>query len=144
MLDGRDLYWVETRPDEGGRFTIVRRDAEGSIKDCTPPEFSVRTSVHEYGGGAFTVGGGWIYFTNFKDQRLYRQRPDGAPEALTGGAGYRYADAIIDAERHRLICVREDHTGSGEPVNAIVAVSLNGGDSGRILASGHDFYSTPG
>jgi dienelactone hydrolase len=142
-LDGRDLYWVETRPDEGGRFTVVCRHADGSIIECTPPEFSVRTSVHEYGGGAFTVGGGWIYFSNFNDQRIYRQRLDRAPQALTPGDGYRYADAIIDDKRDRLICVREDHTGAGEPVNTIVAVDLHGRDNGRILAGGHDFYSTP-
>ena len=37
--------------------------------------FNVRTRVHEYGGGAYLVSGGVVYFSNDKDQRLYRRNP---------------------------------------------------------------------
>ena len=50
-LDGQDIYWIESRPKEGGRYTIMRRTPDGKITECTPPEFYVRTTVHEYGGG---------------------------------------------------------------------------------------------
>lgn len=41
--------------------------------DITPKEFSVRTVAQEYGGGAFSLSGDTIIFSNYKDQRLYKQ-----------------------------------------------------------------------
>jgi dipeptidyl aminopeptidase/acylaminoacyl peptidase len=141
-LDGQDIYWIESHPKEGGRYTIMRRTPDGKITECTPPEFYVRTTVHEYGGGAFTVAKDVIYFTNFNDQHLYRQMISGKPEVLTPGDGYRYADLVVDLKHSRLICIREDHTSKGEPKNTIVSVSFNGGDDGKILMEGNNFYST--
>ena len=142
-LDGDDVYWVEQRPTEGGRNVIVQRAADGGVIDCTPAPFNVRTRVHEYGGGAFTVSGGALYFSNFADQRLYCQRLSETPEPLTPEGAWRYADAVIDARRNRLICVREDHTESGrEAVNALVAIDLGSG-AAQILVSDNDFYATP-
>jgi len=87
--------------------------------------------VHEYGGAAFAVFDGVIYFVNFKDQHLYCQKPGGYLEVLTPGDGRRYADFALDRLRMRLICVREDHTGGGEAVNTIVAIPVNGAVTGR-------------
>ena len=140
--DGDDTYWVEGHPSEGGRYTIMHADPDGSIQECTPPEFYVRTTVHEYGGGAYAVHQGTIYFVNFADQRLYRQDPDGQPGPLTPTEGYRYADLVVDVPRDRLICVREDHTTPGEAVNSIVAVPMTGGSNGLVLVEGNDFYSS--
>ncbi|MFB3119593.1 MAG: S9 family peptidase, partial [Stenotrophomonas maltophilia] len=82
-LDGADIYWVETRPSEEGRHVLVKRTPDGQFHDLTPRPFSVRTRVHEYGGGAFIVGDGVVYFSNFLDQRLYCQRPGKPPEPIT-------------------------------------------------------------
>lgn len=46
-------------------------------EDITPPDFNVRTLVHEYGGGAFTVKADNIVFSNYADQRLYKQSLNG-------------------------------------------------------------------
>ena len=140
-IDGQDIYWIEMRPVEEGRCVVMRRTPDGKISECTPPEFSARTRVHEYGGGAFTVHNGVIYLCNFKDQHLYRQPIDAAPQCLTPGDGYRYADLVIDEKRNRLLCIREDHSGEGEAVNSIVSINLNGDDNGTILVSGNNFYS---
>ena len=51
---------------------LIEQSSSGS-KAVTPPEFNVRTSVHEYGGGAFTIDGDIVIFSNYKDQRLYLQ-----------------------------------------------------------------------
>lgn len=142
-LDGRDTYWLEGRPDQRGRCTIMRQSEDGAIVELTPPQFSVRTTVHEYGGGAFAVDRAIIYFTNFADQRLYQHETGKEPSALTPAGDFRYADMIIDRARQRLICVREDHTAAGEPVNSIVAINIPGGGTGVTLASGNDFYSNP-
>jgi dipeptidyl aminopeptidase/acylaminoacyl peptidase len=141
--DGADLYWNEMRPVEGGRNVIVRRTPEGHTTDITPPPFNARTRVHEYGGGAFLVSDGVVYFSNFADQRLYRVRPGSAPEPFTPEGPYRYADGILDRGRRRIICVREDHTaGDQEAQNTLTALSLEGGEA-QVLVEGNDFYSSP-
>lgn len=140
-LDGDDLYWIESRPDEGGRRVIVKRDSEGNQTDAIPADFSSRTRVHEYGGGSYDVWDGVIYFSNHSDQILYAHTPGETPKALTTD-GYRYADCIMDIGHNQLICVQEDHTQDGEPVNTLVSVGLEGGNV-RTLFSGTDFVSSP-
>ncbi len=143
LVAGDAVYWIEGRPQEGGRNVIVRWTEAGGREDVTPPGFNVRTRVHEYGGGDYTVHDGVIYFANYADQRVYRQRPGAAPEPLTQEASLRYADFIVDSGRDRLICVREDHRPAGrEAINTLVAVSLNGGEQ-TVLAEGNDFYASP-
>jgi dipeptidyl aminopeptidase/acylaminoacyl peptidase len=146
--DDGDIYWLEGRPTEGGRYALVRRAADGAIADVTPPDINVRSRVHEYGGGAYLVRGGVVYCCNFSDQRVYRVTGSKPPEAITPPGSFFYADFEMDARRNRLICVREDHSGKGEAVNTLASVSLGppiGGhyDSGAVLAAGYDFYSTP-
>lgn len=142
-LDGDEVYWVEQRPTEGGRNVVVQRSPDGRIRDRTPAPFNARTRVHEYGGGACVVHRGSLYFSNFADQRMYRQQADAAPEPVTPDENLRYADGEIDPHRHRLVCVREDHRQADrEAVNAIVALALDSGDT-RVLVSGSDFYSSP-
>ncbi len=146
-MDDGSLFWLESRPGEGGRNTVVRMDADGTRRALIPAPLNVRTRVHEYGGGAYWVSEGVVYFSNFSDQRLYRQRRNGPPEPLTAAAPMRYADGRRDRERHRLLCVREDHTMTGrEPLNAIVGIPLDGGPRdtvGDVLIAGNDFYAAP-
>lgn len=142
-VDGDTIYWLEGRPKEQGRTVLVRREADGSTTDLTPAGFNVRTRVHEYGGGAFAVADGLVYFSNFADSALVRQPLDGLPQHFRNDAGQRYADLVIDARRSRLIAVREDHRGEGEAVNTLVSISLEGERTVRVLASGADFYSSP-
>ena len=144
VLDGKDVYWVETRPAENGRTVIVRWSPDGTVVDRTPAMFSARTRVHEYGGGAFTVENGTVYFSNFVDQRLYRQDRGGMPQPITPEADLRYADGVIDRRRRRIICVCEDHTNEGhEATNSIVGIGLDGAGSRQTLLSGNDFYASP-
>ncbi len=138
QLDGGDVYWLEGRASEGGRHVIVKWTPTGEISDVTVAPFNVRTRVHEYGGAAYTVDRGTIYFANFADQRIYRQAPGGTPEPITA-KGCFYADFRVDQRRDRLISVREDHSQAGEAINTIVAIG--GGEA--VLVSGADFYSDP-
>ena len=148
-LDGGDIYWLEDRPQENGRCVVVR--APDSPINSAP--HSARTEVHTYGGGAWTVDDGNLYFSNLPDGRLYRQNRNTAqPQPITPAPAspeknWRYADGFIDRARSRWVGVREDDTDPSRayPDNAIVAVPLSGAVSsaGTILASGHDFYSSP-
>ena len=161
-LDGDDVYWIEGRPAEAGRCVIVRRAPGGQMTDVTPAAFNARTRVHEYGGGAYVVSHGAIYFSNFADGRIYHQAPQtaegpananepetatdviySAPVPLTPAGELRYADLTVDHHRERLICVCEDHSAQGrEPVNCLASIPMEGG-SALVIASGRDFYSSP-
>jgi dipeptidyl aminopeptidase/acylaminoacyl peptidase len=149
-IDGDHVYWLEGRPQERGRSVIVRAGDDGAAGDVTTAGFNVRTRVHEYGGAAWLVQGGVCIFSNFADQRLYRQHV-GSPNAepLTPEPSdrvhhWRYSDGVIDLRRQRWIGVREDHTGGGEAVNTVVAVDLEkpGVSAGEVLAGGHDFFAS--
>ncbi len=141
-LDGEDTYWNEGRPAERGRQVIVRQRLDGTREDVNPAPLNARTRVHEYGGGDYVVHQGTVYFSNFADQRLYQAEPGKEPRPLTHAEGHRYADAVVDASRNRLICVLEDHGGEGEAKNGIVAIDLDSGDE-TLLVDGDDFYAAP-
>lgn len=142
-VDGGTVYWVETRPEEEGRYVIVRRTEEDAIEDVLPRPFNARTLVHEYGGGAMLASAGTVFFTNYSDQRIWRMTPGGAPQPVTAEGRLRFADFVHDATRLRLIGVCEDHTlGDDEPANRIVAVNLADGKV-TTLVEGADFYSNP-
>src|SRR5215467_10830596 len=126
-LDEEETYWTEIRLADGGRSVIVRRTPDGQTIDMTPLPFNARTTVHEYGGGEFAVNDGTIYFSNFADQQLYRLVPGSEARPITSAENMRYADAIIDRERKRLICVCEDHSAVGsEAVNTLISLALDG------------------
>jgi dipeptidyl aminopeptidase/acylaminoacyl peptidase len=139
VMDASDLYWIERRFE--GRI-IVRRDDEGNITDAIPKGYSSQTRVHEYGGGSYVVHQGTVYFSNQKDQLLYKYEKGGVPVALTQ-AGARYADCIMGLQERRLICVEENHRKEGEPVNSLVSVSLREGNEITTLFKGTDFISSP-
>lgn len=142
--DAGELYWSELRPYEAGRIVVCKRGGDGAIGDVTPEGFNARTRVHEYGGGGYGVKDGTVFFTNFTDQRLYRQEKDAAPRPITPEADIRHADMVIDAHRGRVIAVREDHTtGASEPVNTIVSLDALGQGAPFEIATGNDFYSSP-
>ena len=142
LLDGGARYWLEARPEESGRNVLVKQTAGGKLTDLNPAPFNVRSRVHEYGGGAFLISGNRVWFSNDADQRVYQMKGPGVPVPLTEEGPYRYADFALDSRRDRLICVREDHAGPGEPENVLVSIALNGGKM-EVVSSGHDFYSNP-
>jgi dipeptidyl aminopeptidase/acylaminoacyl peptidase len=168
-VDGGDIYWLEKRPQEKGRNVIVSY-TEDKIVEITPPAYSVRTRVHEYGGGAFIVVDRTIYFSNYSDGQICRQSLGDRPQALTSDGQKRYADLIVDRNHNRLLCIcegltlpsqgraclppfegkhrivgctpREDIEGNGKVTNTIVTINLATGKVNPLI-TGNDFYSSP-
>ena len=138
------VYWLESRPEEAGRQTIMRWHQESGVEDILPIPFNARSRVHEYGGTSYAVHQGDIWFSQFDDQRLYRITPGAAPEPITIEGALRFAACTPDASRNRLICIREDHRDEGEPRNELVSVTMDGRDQeGEILFAQSDFVSAP-
>ena len=140
-----DIWWAESRPDEGGRAALMRwRD--GAVEEITPPDAYVRTLVHEYGGGSWWVQDGVAYYVDVSDQRVRRLVPGEEPTLLTpepdAPRGLRYADFRVTPDNRWLVAVREDHRGDGEPDNGIVAIATDGSGV-RPLWEGPAFVSSP-
>jgi dipeptidyl aminopeptidase/acylaminoacyl peptidase len=146
QIDGGYVYWLESRADERGRTSLWRRLLSGGEPvEITPPFAYVRDRVHEYGGGEYHVSGGIVVYSEFSDGRLYVIRDGGVPNPITPEGELRFGDIRVHPDLGLVLAVREDHSVTGEPVNAIVTLDLDGPnlDGGTVLCGGADFYSTP-
>ncbi|WP_116244178.1 prolyl oligopeptidase family serine peptidase [Nocardiopsis sp. FIRDI 009] len=158
---GDEIWWEEERPAEGGRSTVMRRDADGTVTELLRAPWSAGTRVHEYGGRSFlpvprrddkALTRMGIVFANAEDQRLYLlERDAAAPTPLTPEpdrpAALRYADPALSADGRQVLCVREEHTDGGVR-RSVVTVPLSGRGAHdpsavRELAAGADFYASP-
>lgn len=142
-IDGGRLRWSESRPSEGGRVVVL----EPGPLEATPPGANARTRVHEYGGGAWWAHGDTLFYSEFRDGRLYRvDRAGTAPVAVTAEGpkpnALRYADGRVTPDGTTIVCVRERHEGS-EVHNELVALPADGSSEPRVVASGRDFYAAP-
>ncbi|MEH6578171.1 MAG: prolyl oligopeptidase family serine peptidase [Amphritea sp.] len=149
----RGVFWVEFRPQEGGRSVICQySDGEASVV-MTPEGFSVRSKVHQYGGAAWCLldltGSSkkkhQLAFVNSDDQQIYLQSLDSSckPQQLTTTADCCYADLIYDQRFDRLIAVQEQLSSDPtQPINRLVSINLGSGQV-EILVSGDDFYASP-
>ena len=145
VVSGDNIYWIESRPSERGRRSIQRWSPDGAIVELTPPNFNVRTRVHEYGGASYEVVGETVYFQNYADQLLYRHDPGSDPRPITT-SGIFYGDFRYDAGRDRLVSIQEDHGVSDiEAINTLVSLNPSGpnADGGANLVSGADFLTNP-
>jgi dipeptidyl aminopeptidase/acylaminoacyl peptidase len=165
QADNGSLYWCESRPGAGGGQVVVRSSG-GTSAEASPPGVSVRSRVHEYGGGSATVRGGVLFYIDQSDQQWHRTDVDGAPVTapgapapLTGRAvpavsadgqapdvpsGWttRYADGRLTPSGRWLLCVEERH-GDGRTDHRLVAVQVAEGSAVVPLADDRDFVAAP-
>ena len=132
QLGRHGLFWNEYRPEDAACRIWQWRD--GQAHCLTPPGFSVRSRVYEYGGGAFCLTDDGIVFVNEADQQLYRQSLTGEPEALTSNE-CRYGD--LQFADGRILAVEENRDR-----HRLVAIDLLDG-ARHVLAEGADFYAAP-
>jgi len=147
--DGDTVYWSEMRPEEGGRTQIVRLEPGVGPVDVLPAGANARSQVHEYGGGAWWVKDGTVWYVEWSDQRLWRLEAGAEPVAVTPrapeGGSVRWADGDLHPADGRMALVRETHPvgGSGaiDVVNEIVVLDSLGQQD--TVVSGPDFVSDP-
>jgi len=132
QLGRHGLFWNEYRPEDAACRLWQWRD--GQAHCLTPPGFSVRSRVYEYGGGAFCLTDDGVVFVNEADQQMYRQSLTGEPEALTSNE-CRYGD--LQFADGRVLAVEENRDR-----HRLVAIDLLDG-ARHLLAEGADFYASP-
>ena len=106
-----------------GRFEVTILDGTtpalaqlapgGRLAECLPPEFNVRTRVHEYSGGAFAVLDGVIYFANFKDRISTGNSRTATPRAAYRFFPPRSCTLHPEVDRSWSICWRARDSGVG-------------------------------
>ncbi len=148
QLDGNDLWWSESRPEEGGRTTLLRREPDGSAWDVLSEPWNARSGVHEYGGGAWWVRRGVLWFVDWATQRIHRLAPDDEPVPLTPEPdeprGLRYADGDVRPDGLTMLCVQEEHHADGSPAtNTIVWLDATAPSEPVVIVEGPDFVSDP-
>ncbi|HET6867651.1 MAG TPA: S9 family peptidase [Solirubrobacteraceae bacterium] len=152
QVDGTDVVWAERRPDEGGRTQLVRRTADGARIDLLTDGQNARTAVHEYGGGAWWVHDGIVWFASWDDQRLYRlDLAAGSAVPLTpvpeAPRGDRYADGDLSPDGRWIACVREHHPTDGRGAvdvrNELVRLAAHEESVPEVLVTGPDFVANP-
>ena len=143
---GENVYWSESRPAEQGRSVVVRRTADGEISDATGSESNVRTLVHEYGGGAWTVRSDEIFYVDMVDQQIHVCHTGGGASRMVTAepsGQTRFADLTMHPDTRHLLAVAERHGDDlAEPTNELVAIEISTGAVRSIFASS-DFVSSP-
>ncbi len=154
--DGVALYWLESRPSEGGRVVLVRGGDDGT-RDLSPGGVSIRSRVHEYGGGAVCLvpgaGDGAFAYVDQTDQRVWlcedplgRAAPPRPLSSLPPSGGQqRHGGLAATPDGSWVLAVRESHpAGGGRPVRAVVAFCTSSTEPYvSVLVEGHDFFGTP-
>lgn len=141
-VDTRGLWWRESDP-QTGRYAL-RHLPHGATDPTTmtPASHSVRSRVHEYGGGDWCLAGPLLCYIRAEDQQIYTLDPSThAITALTRLPASRFNALTFDPTHQALIAVCETHADE-DVTNTLVMVRL---DSGAIttLHRGHDFYTMP-
>ena len=143
------LIWLEQRPQEQGRTTLLCRpasDPQASPLELTPANWNLRSRIHEYGGGAAAVAGEHLVFVDDRDRCLWHldlkaavadRQPDNRFRRLTSpaepGANRAFADGLIDLGRQRWLGVME-----AQGRDQLVTVPLCGGEP-TLLHQAADF-----
>jgi len=137
-VQGQRTLWLEGRPGEQGRSVVVAVEPDGHMHDLLPAGCSVRSSVNEYGGGAWAVHGTRLWFVSAAEHTLYRSDEHGLHRVCSSDDA-DFGDLVIDARRQRILCVRELRGEAGIS-QQLVAIGM---DDGKlcVLAEGQDFYS---
>ncbi|PIA70485.1 alpha/beta hydrolase family protein [Pseudomonas sediminis] len=138
------VLWVAFDPALARCGLFFCRD--GVVSELTPPGFSVRSRVYEYGGGACCATEQGVAFVNERDQQVYcidiglDGGAHGAPYLLTSQSHCRYGDLAFVPAWQALLAVEESHEG-GAVVHRLVRIGLTG--KRDVLVEGADFYAAP-
>lgn len=162
------VLWVAFDPQLARCGLFFWRD--GQLRELTPPGFSVRSRVYEYGGGACCATEQGVAFVNERDQQIYHLpmpeivgaasaaiSPDpqrfaaqaqyrtaaptnNEPQALTAGVNCRYGDLCFVPAWQALLAIEESHE-AGAVVHRLVRIGLTG--KREVLVEGADFYAAP-
>jgi len=131
--DGRTVVWLEGRGANG--VVVCQGEGDEAPRELTAG-FSVRARVG-YGGGAFTVAAGRLYFVDRGERLFARDLAAGRPRPLTPAFG-QPAAPTVSADGRWLVFVHRY-----EDEDRLAVVDTQGAHWPQSLVSGADFYMQP-
>ena len=147
--DGTALYWLEGRPEEAGRVVLVRAEVGGVPAVVSPPATSIRSRVHEYGGGAWCLVPGGSDRPSFayveeRSQRVFAASGDAEPIALTPepppGERWHHGGLAADPSGH-VLAIRERHIDTGVE-RSVIRLHPGAAGSEATLRAGRGFFGS--
>ncbi|MFQ5732066.1 MAG: S9 family peptidase [Planctomycetaceae bacterium] len=133
--DGGTLLWLEGRSGRG--VLVAETSPRDAPRDLTA-DLSVRAEVG-YGGGDFTVHGGYAYFAVHKDGRLFRQSvQSGEAVPITPKFG-SVSSPVVSPDGRFVAFIHHD----GEETDVVAVVDSEGKLWPQVFTGGHDFYMQP-
>ena len=131
---GQRLFWLEQRPWEQGRTTLMTQ-TDGERRELTPGDWNLRTSLHGFGGAPVAFGrhhaalvnktptGPALWLLDLHDVTPPRQLCQPAPEVVAMGDGYLHEAGqcwigVWEQEHQDVltrVCLR---TGASRPLRA--------------------------
>ena len=131
------LFWLESRPAEGGRVALVRAEGD-AVREVSGPGANVRSRVHEYGGGEYGFAGDALVLADVTRPGIQRLGGDPVPATRPDA---HYADFRGSPDGRWLLAIEEE-PGEREPANRLVAFDLRRGIR-LVVIGGFDFVSSP-
>jgi dipeptidyl aminopeptidase/acylaminoacyl peptidase len=133
--DGQTLVWLEGR---SGRGVLVAQGPTADAPRDLTTDLEVRAEVG-YGGGDFTVHGGYVYFVVSRTGRIFRQALAGGPAVPISPAFGKAASPTVSPDGRWVAYVHHDEDG----IDRLAIVDTQGRAWAQILTEGHDFYMQP-
>ena len=144
------IYFTEARATEQGRHCIVEctflPGGSPHFRDALPEEYSARTRVHGYGGGAFACQyRNTLIFSDAKTNGVYSLDPQNqlVDCIIPGNDKVFYADfdACDEVYERWILAVCEDHRPE-IVTDSIVAIDTIT-KTVHVIVSGANFYASP-
>lgn len=142
--NGSQLLYLSHLTKDNGRAALI---VESSGECITPPSFSLRTKISEYGGKPYWLSGDDVIFANHDDQCLYRQSLLDATEApirispVSDSQALMYSDVITLSETVLLAIVEQQADGIENQSYIGFFDPNNPNAAPHKLVEGADFYS---
>lgn len=140
---GEAFYWIEGRPDLGGRRVVMSWDQRGMPTIVSPEGVSLTSRVHEYGGGAFDIldDHGPLIVGVSEDQAIVSFRPgDDKEKVLVEPTDGIARGGIAVNSTHGLVAWSEEEQNGDAVERRLVALRLAERTS-DVIASGRDFFA---
>lgn len=134
-IDGA-VWWLESRPNDGGRVTLMKLAPTGLVTEVTPPEASVGSDLHGYGGGSYAVHASGIWYVDAVDGHLWSAEHGGRRRPVVERQSDEEHLGDLTVGDGSLWLVRERPDG-----DELVEVRLDG--TQQVFASYEGFFGSP-
>ncbi len=136
------VIWTESRPQNQGRYAVVRAQDDQSPQTIIE-SVSIKSRVHEYGGGSISCYHNILYFINDTEKSLCRMPCDSCQiQTLVAISNLYFSEIVMHPSGSFLYVIGEDSSDPSLIINAIYKVDLCN-LSCHTIAHGHDFFSSP-